>query len=109
MLRACFPPHRVSVIPNAVDASEFEPGVNAPARVRPGDPVTIVALSRLLYRKVIDILALVIPEICARHDHVRFVIGALGGACGGGGSGASARSERARAHSSTMDPPNNKY
>lgn len=39
-------------------------------------PLTIVALSRLVYRKGIDLLALVIPEVCARHPHVRFVIGA---------------------------------
>lgn len=41
MLRACFPPHRVSVIPNAVDASEFEPAAQ-PVRLKPGDPVTII-------------------------------------------------------------------
>lgn len=39
-------------------------------------PLTVVALSRLVYRKGIDLLALVIPEVCARHPTVRFVIGA---------------------------------
>lgn len=60
--------------PAAVDASEFEPN---PGRPRPvaGGPITVVALSRLVYRKGIDILALVIPEICHRHPNVNFIIG----------------------------------
>lgn len=58
----------------AVDASEFEPDPQAP-QPGPGGPITIVALSRLVYRKGIDILALVIPEICHRYPHVDFIIG----------------------------------
>eukprot|EP00878_Enallax_costatus_P003436 GHUV01003647.1.p1 GENE.GHUV01003647.1~~GHUV01003647.1.p1 ORF type:complete len:475 (+),score=123.32 GHUV01003647.1:322-1746(+) len=77
VLRACLHPAAVSVIPNAVDASEFEPAPSRPQLV-PGGPVTIVALSRLVYRKGIDILALVIPEICHRHPNVNFVIGGDG-------------------------------
>jgi hypothetical protein len=60
--------------PAAVDASEFQPDPGRP-RWAPGDPITIVALSRLVYRKGCDILALVIPEICERHPHVNFIIG----------------------------------
>lgn len=59
----------------AVDASEFEP---APGKPWPRDcraPITIVALSRLVYRKGIDIMALVIPEVCHRHPNVNFIIG----------------------------------
>ena len=41
-------------------------------------PLTVVALSRLVYRKGIDLLALAIPELCARHPNVRFVIGGDG-------------------------------
>lgn len=64
-----------------MDASEFQPD---PGRSRwvPGDPITIVALSRLVYRKGCDILALVIPEICERHPHVNFIIGGWQGAVG---------------------------
>jgi hypothetical protein len=58
----------------AVDASEFEPYSNQ-LPYTPGSSITIVALSRLVYRKGIDILALVIPEICHRHPHVNFIIG----------------------------------
>ncbi|WIA35689.1 hypothetical protein OEZ86_004095 [Tetradesmus obliquus] len=77
VLRASLHPAAVSVIPNAVDASEFEPHPNQP-RYTLGSPVTIIALSRLVYRKGIDILALVIPEICHRHPHVNFIIGGDG-------------------------------
>jgi len=38
--------------------------------------VTIVVLSRLVYRKGIDLLVSVIPEVCKRHEHVHFLIGA---------------------------------
>lgn len=34
-----------------------------------------MALSRLVYRKGIDIMALVIPEVCHRHPRVKFIIG----------------------------------
>ena len=33
--------------------------------------VTIVALSRLVYRKGIDLLAAVLPDLCERHPHVQ--------------------------------------
>jgi phosphatidylinositol glycan class A protein len=59
----------------AVDASDFQPDPSLPRPKGPSDVVTVVALSRLVYRKGIDILALVIPEICQRHPHVRFIIG----------------------------------
>eukprot|EP00967_Tisochrysis_lutea_P102243 scaffold153808_cov19-Tisochrysis_lutea.AAC.1 len=35
----------------------------------------VVALSRLVYRKGIDLIALVIPYICATHPNVDFIIG----------------------------------
>lgn len=34
-------------------------------------PITVVALSRLVYRKGIDLLAAVLPELCERHPHVQ--------------------------------------
>ena len=37
--------------------------------------VTIVVLSRLAYRKGIDLLVAAAPRICARFPHVHFVIG----------------------------------
>jgi len=41
-------------------------------------PVTIVVLSRLMYRKGIDLLIAAIPRICERHADVHFVIGGDG-------------------------------
>lgn len=37
--------------------------------------VQVVALSRLVYRKGIDLMALVIPYICSMYPNVDFVIG----------------------------------
>eukprot|EP00897_Mesotaenium_endlicherianum_P005684 jgi/Mesen1/5143/ME000255S04118 len=75
VLRSGMPPHHVSVIPNAVDASMFTPD---PAR-RPTDgTVTIVVMSRLVYRKGADLLADIIPEVCRLHPQVRFVVGGDG-------------------------------
>lgn len=40
--------------------------------------MTIVAMSRLVYRKGIDLLAAVLPELCQLYPHVQFVIGGDG-------------------------------
>ncbi|XP_065898364.1 phosphatidylinositol N-acetylglucosaminyltransferase subunit A-like [Dysidea avara] len=74
VLRAKLPPDLVSVIPNAVDTSCFTPD---PSKRTPGR-VTIVVISRLVYRKGMDLLAGVIPIICKRHSHVDFLIGGDG-------------------------------
>ena len=37
--------------------------------------VTIVVVSRLVYRKGMDLLAGIIPEICTKHPDVQFIIG----------------------------------
>lgn len=74
-LRAQLEPARVSVIPNAVVASQFLPS-HSPTRTVEG--VTIVVLSRLMYRKGTDLLEAAIPRICAAHATVRFVIGGDG-------------------------------
>jgi phosphatidylinositol glycan class A protein len=71
VLRAQLDPRIVSVIPNAVDATEFLPNPS----LRDPNKVTIVVMSRLVYRKGIDLLFEVIPEICNRFPNVHFVIG----------------------------------
>lgn len=38
-------------------------------------PVTVVVISRLVYRKGMDLLVAIIPRICAMHRNVRFIIG----------------------------------
>jgi phosphatidylinositol glycan class A protein len=75
VLRANLDPRIVSTIPNAVDPSKFLPDPSA----RPsGGRVNVVMLSRLVYRKGIDLVINVIPTICARFPHVHFIIGGDG-------------------------------
>ena len=77
VLRAGLQPQRVSVIPNAVDTSCFQPpaaGLHPASRQR----VTVLVLSRLVYRKGLDLLLDVIPAVCARLPYVDWVIGGDG-------------------------------
>lgn len=52
VLRAALNPEIVSVIPNAVDPTDFTPDPSQ----RPPDRITIVVISRLVYRKGTAIL-----------------------------------------------------
>ncbi|KAK9766180.1 Phosphatidylinositol N-acetylglucosaminyltransferase GPI3 subunit, variant 2 [Basidiobolus ranarum] len=70
VLRAALNPKNVSVIPNAVVAAQFIPD---PGAANP-NYITIVVISRLVYRKGMDLLVAVIPRICAAHPKVRFMI-----------------------------------
>lgn len=54
----------------AVDASQFTPD---PSAQEPG-MITIIALTRLVYRKGIDLLAVILPDICQRHANVHIII-----------------------------------
>ena len=75
VLRAAISPDNVSVIPNAVDSSRFTPD---PSK-RPAPPrINIVVISRLTYRKGIDLLTDVIPAICQRFSHVHWIVGGDG-------------------------------
>jgi phosphatidylinositol glycan class A protein len=73
VLRAQLDPRMVSVIPNAVDCTCFTPDVSA----RDPNRINIVVMSRLVYRKGIDLLIEVIPTICKRYPTVHFIIGEL--------------------------------
>lgn len=75
VLRSGMPPRRVYVIPNAVDARAFAPD---PAARRRTLGVTVVVISRLVYRKGADLLAEVLPAACRRFPQVRFLIGGDG-------------------------------
>jgi len=85
------------VIPNAIIAEQFKPRPSKPSEtsvyfllpthyIRQGkvkkkthvpNTVTIVVLSRLAYRKGIDLLVGTAPRICAAFPNVRFVVGEL--------------------------------
>lgn len=74
-LRARVHPRAISVIPNAVDTTHFLPAKEPQSH---HDGVTIVVISRLTRRKGVDLLALVVPEVCRRIRDVRFIIGGDG-------------------------------
>ncbi|GBG71325.1 hypothetical protein CBR_g8747 [Chara braunii] len=74
VLRSGLPAQRVSVIPNAIDTSAFKPD---PSRRKEG-VITIIVISRLVYRKGIDLLVEVIPQVCNLHPNVEFLIGGDG-------------------------------
>lgn len=74
VLRACVPQNQVSVIPNAVDTALFTPN---PVK-RPNDEtITIVVVSRLVYRKGVDLLAGLISRLRSQKN-INFIIGGDG-------------------------------
>ncbi|CAE7297255.1 PIGA, partial [Symbiodinium pilosum] len=75
VLRASLNPANVSVIPNAVDTRRFTPDTG---KREPPPAVTVVVVSRLTYRKGVDLLVGAVPEICRRNPHVRWLIGGSG-------------------------------
>uniref|UniRef100_A0A7E4VYN2 phosphatidylinositol N-acetylglucosaminyltransferase n=1 Tax=Panagrellus redivivus TaxID=6233 RepID=A0A7E4VYN2_PANRE len=70
VLRAKLNPDKVYVIPNAIEKHLFTPDPVSYAK----KPLTVIVMSRLVYRKGADLLVDVIPEICARHPTVQFII-----------------------------------
>jgi phosphatidylinositol glycan class A protein len=74
-LRAAMSPQSIYVIPNAVDTSRFTPD---PSLRYPKDKINIVVVSRLHYRKGIDMLVDIIPEITKKYPNVHFIIGGDG-------------------------------
>nr|XP_006825510.1 PREDICTED: phosphatidylinositol N-acetylglucosaminyltransferase subunit A-like [Saccoglossus kowalevskii] len=78
VLRASINPSMVSVISNAVDATIFTPDVTKRSQIKVSSTVVIVIVSRLVYRKGMDLLAGIIPEICSMHPDVDFLIGGDG-------------------------------
>ncbi|CAN0251775.1 unnamed protein product, partial [Phaeothamnion confervicola] len=75
VLRAALPPRLVSTIPNAVDPSKFTPD---PTRRSPAGTVNVVIVSRLVYRKGIDLVAPVIRIMCQRYPELHFIVGGGG-------------------------------
>ncbi|UZJ56844.1 hypothetical protein CBS101457_006164 [Exobasidium rhododendri] len=73
-------PTRVYVVPNAIVAEQYRPKQDpgADPSVIPHWKVNIIVLSRLMYRKGIDLLVAAIPRLCALHPNVHFIIGGEG-------------------------------
>ncbi|KAJ0179589.1 hypothetical protein K1T71_005301 [Dendrolimus kikuchii] len=74
VLRAKVKAHKVSVIPNAVDAYSFTP---CPSKRDPKS-ITIVIMSRLVYRKGVDLMAAVMADMCPRYPKLKFIVGGDG-------------------------------
>ncbi|KAM5221406.1 phosphatidylinositol N-acetylglucosaminyltransferase subunit A [Ctenodactylus gundi] len=74
VLRAALNPEIVSVIPNAVDPTDFTPD---PLR-RHDSIITVVVVSRLVYRKGTDLLSGIIAELCQKYQDLNFIIGGEG-------------------------------
>ncbi|CAA7270260.1 unnamed protein product [Cyclocybe aegerita] len=65
----------IYVIPNALVAEQFTPSMPPASET---STITIVVLSRLAYRKGIDLLVATAPRICALFPNVNFVVGKWG-------------------------------
>ncbi|KAH0627142.1 hypothetical protein JD844_002566 [Phrynosoma platyrhinos] len=74
VLRAALNPEIVSVIPNAVDPTDFTPDASR----WDSNTITVVVVSRLVYRKGIDLLSGIIPELCQKYPELHFLVGGEG-------------------------------
>jgi len=74
ILRTALNPAIVHVIPNAIDPCKFTPDPS----FRPTDRIQIVVISRLVYRKGVDLLIGIIPVLCQTFPDVDFIIGGDG-------------------------------
>jgi phosphatidylinositol glycan class A protein len=80
VLRAKFDPQRTFTIPNAVDFNRFTPDTSIREKELADKPdqIKIVFISRLQYRKGVDLLIPIIPKILAQFENVHFIIGGDG-------------------------------
>jgi phosphatidylinositol N-acetylglucosaminyltransferase subunit A len=74
---------RVFVIPNAVDPTQFTPAAVTTTTIttriqQPPGRIKVVFVSRLVFRKGVDLLVGIIPAVCQRLSHVDFIIGGDG-------------------------------
>eukprot|EP00835_Amoeboradix_gromovi_P001219 NODE_51_length_27121_cov_0.309452.p5 type:complete len:485 gc:universal NODE_51_length_27121_cov_0.309452:11451-12905(+) len=74
-LRSWIPKDKCYVIPNAIVNKDFTPDVQ---KCTVNDIITIVVVSRLVYRKGTDLLIKVIPIICQSFKNVHFLIAGEG-------------------------------
>ncbi|EPY27017.1 n-acetylglucosaminyl-phosphatidylinositolbiosyn th eticprotein [Strigomonas culicis] len=82
VLRAHISAQKVSVIPNATDTSAFTPPEDMKYKSWSSkidkSGLTIVVITRLVYRKGSDLFVDVIPEICRRHPNIKWIVGGDG-------------------------------
>lgn len=76
-LRCKIDPSITFIIPNAVDTTKFK--LKQDIRMKePEGVINIVYVSRLMYRKGVDLLIGIIPKIIAMYNNVNFIIGGDG-------------------------------
>lgn len=80
VLRAKIDPQKTFTIPNAVDFNRFTPNFAIREQELKNNPeqINIVYISRLQYRKGVDLLIPLIPKILAKFENVHFIIGGDG-------------------------------
>ncbi|KDQ09440.1 glycosyltransferase family 4 protein [Botryobasidium botryosum FD-172 SS1] len=74
VLRASLHPSIAHVIPNAVIAEQFRPSPT----LLDTTTINIVVVSRLAYRKGVDLLVATAPRICSLFPNVNFIVGGDG-------------------------------
>ena len=74
-LRARIDPSRIYVIPNAVDTTKFTPD---PSLKENNGKINIVVVCRMNFRKGVDLLVDIIPEVIRKYPNVNFIIGGDG-------------------------------
>ena len=74
-LRARIDPSKIYVIPNAVDTTKFTPD---PSQRKDDGNIYIVVVCRMNFRKGVDLLVDIIPEIIKKYHNVNFIIGGDG-------------------------------
>ncbi|KAG9004719.1 hypothetical protein FRB95_005953 [Tulasnella sp. JGI-2019a] len=67
----------LNVIPNAIVTEKFKPAPRSLSNDTPGT-ITIVVISRLAYRKGVDLLVATAPRVCREFPNVRFIVGGDG-------------------------------
>jgi phosphatidylinositol glycan class A protein len=85
VLRASLSPEIVSTIPNAVDTSKFKPKERAidtathkNRNIDDVEQINVIILSRLVYRKGIDLVGKAIQLVCESCPKVSFIVGGDG-------------------------------
>lgn len=81
VVRATLPPEKISTIPNAIDPSKFTPD---PSARFPKGTINVVIMSRLVYRKGIDLVAPVVkasgyPLFLQKRFHATLSLSLVGG------------------------------
>lgn len=74
-LRARIDPSKIYVIPNAVDTTKFRPD---PKLKLNNGKINIVVVCRMNFRKGVDLLVDIIPEVIRKYPNVNFIIGGDG-------------------------------